>query len=175
LSRRATTLVAIREKHKQQKYKCFSEMSSPSEIPNSFFEDVKELYCLEVNIPDSSAAVETCFRFPFSAVKPPATAAATDERIRLLGSLGPSTPTSSSPGPSTPLSFSPGPSRSAPSLGNAECSNCKFLTVNIKVLAGKIKVLESTLEMEMYPENHTLDSTVVLHELYNDMGEPGLE
>ncbi|GJZ80366.1 hypothetical protein Tco_0645360 [Tanacetum coccineum] len=43
LSRRAAALVAIREKYKQQKFKCVSEMSSPPEIPDSFFEDVKEL------------------------------------------------------------------------------------------------------------------------------------
>ncbi|GKB32299.1 G2/mitotic-specific cyclin C13-1-like protein [Tanacetum coccineum] len=43
LSRRVTALAAIREKHKQQKFKCVSELSSPSEIPDSFFEDVKEL------------------------------------------------------------------------------------------------------------------------------------
>ncbi|GJV09533.1 hypothetical protein Tco_1347189 [Tanacetum coccineum] len=47
--------------------------------------------------------------------------------------------------------------------------NRKFLTENMKVLAGKIKVLETTLEMEMHPENHTLDSAALLHELYNDM------
>ncbi|PWA64465.1 cyclin-like, Cyclin A [Artemisia annua] len=43
LSRRAAALVAIREKYKQHKFKCVSELSSPSEIPDSFFEDVKEL------------------------------------------------------------------------------------------------------------------------------------
>ncbi|GJZ35447.1 hypothetical protein Tco_0581264 [Tanacetum coccineum] len=57
----------------------------------------------------------------------------------------------------------------APSIGKAECSNRKFLTENMKVLAGKIKVFEATLEMEMHPENHTLDSAALLHELYNDM------
>ncbi|GKF19711.1 hypothetical protein Tco_0068349, partial [Tanacetum coccineum] len=91
------------------------------------------------------------------------------ERLRLLlSSPGASTPPSSSPRPSTPLSYSPGHSRYASSLGNAECSNCKFLT-------GKIKVLEATLEMEMHPGNHTLDSTTLFHELYNDMGKFGLE
>ncbi|GJU55880.1 hypothetical protein Tco_1229594 [Tanacetum coccineum] len=70
---------------------------------------------------------------------------------------------------------SPGPSRSAPSLGNAKHLNFKFLIENIKVLAGKIKVLEETLEMKMHLENHTLDSAALLHELYNDMRKLGLE
>ncbi|GJY96677.1 hypothetical protein Tco_0513587, partial [Tanacetum coccineum] len=76
--------------------------------------------------------------------------------------LGPSTPPSYFPGPSTPPSYSPGPS------GNAECSNCKLLL-------GKIKVLEATVEMYMDPEQHTLNSTTLLHEVYNNMGKLGLE
>ncbi|GJU29033.1 hypothetical protein Tco_1172622 [Tanacetum coccineum] len=75
---------------------------------------------------------------------------------------GPSTPPSYSPGPSTPPSYSLGSSR------NAECSNCKLLL-------GKIKVLEATVEMYMHPEQHTLNSTALLHEVYNDMGKLGLE
>ncbi|GKD99844.1 hypothetical protein Tco_1387828, partial [Tanacetum coccineum] len=63
-----------------------------------------------------------------------------------------------STGPSTPPSYSPGPSR------NAECSNCKLLL-------GKIKVLEARVEMYMHPEQHTLNSTALLHEVYNDMGK----
>nr|GEW08103.1 hypothetical protein [Tanacetum cinerariifolium] len=43
------------------------------------------------------------------------------------------------------------------------------------VLAGKIKVLDATLEMEIHPENHTLDSATQLHELYNDMEKLGLK
>nr|GEV46402.1 hypothetical protein [Tanacetum cinerariifolium] len=85
------------------------------------------------------------------------------------------TPPSSFSGPLTPLSYSPRPSRSAPSIGKADCSNHKFLTKNIKVLAGKIKILEAALEMKMHPENHTLDSTALLHELYNDMRKLDLE
>ncbi|GKE27149.1 hypothetical protein Tco_1442533 [Tanacetum coccineum] len=73
-----------------------------------------------------------------------------EERLRLLGSPGPSTPPSSSLEPSTPISYSPGPSRSAP-------------------------ILEATLEMEIHPENHALDSAALLHELYNEMRKLGLE
>ncbi|KAI3785439.1 hypothetical protein L1987_44557 [Smallanthus sonchifolius] len=40
--RRAGTLVAVREKYKQHKFKCVSELASPSAIPASFFDDVKE-------------------------------------------------------------------------------------------------------------------------------------
>ncbi|GJZ16852.1 hypothetical protein Tco_0552975 [Tanacetum coccineum] len=65
-------------------------------------------------------------------------------------------------GPSTPPSDSLRPSR------NAECSNCKLLL-------GKIKVLEVTMEMYMHPEQHTLNSTALLHEVCNDMGKLGLE
>ncbi|GJU72441.1 hypothetical protein Tco_1263846 [Tanacetum coccineum] len=43
------------------------------------------------------------------------------------------------------------------------------------VFAGIIKVLEATLEMEMHSENHTLESTALLHELYNGMGKFGFE
>ncbi|GKB90086.1 hypothetical protein Tco_0962358 [Tanacetum coccineum] len=96
-----------------------------------------------------------------------------EERVRLLASsprastppsyfLGPSTPPSYSSGPSTPPSYSPGPSR------NAECSNCKLLL-------RKIKVLEATVEMYMHQEQHTLNSTVLLHKVYNDLGKHGLE
>ncbi|GJU26791.1 hypothetical protein Tco_1165412 [Tanacetum coccineum] len=86
-----------------------------------------------------------------------------EERVRQLAtSLRASTTLISSSGPSTPPSDSPGPSR------YAKCSNCKLLIA-------KIKVIEATLEMYMYPENHTLDLTALLHELYNDMGKLGLE
>ncbi|GJV31877.1 hypothetical protein Tco_1392277 [Tanacetum coccineum] len=57
-------------------------------------------------------------------------------------SPGPSTTPNYSPRPSTPPSYTLGPSR------NAECSN-------YKLLLGKIKVLDATLEMYMHPENHT--------------------
>nr|GEZ34034.1 RNA-directed DNA polymerase, eukaryota, reverse transcriptase zinc-binding domain protein [Tanacetum cinerariifolium] len=85
-------------------------------------------------------------------------------RLRLLAdSPGASKPLISSPRLSTPPSYSPRPSRYALSLGYAECSNCKFLTE-------KIKVLEATLEVEMHPENHSLDSNSLLQELYNSRG-----
>ncbi|GJW34121.1 hypothetical protein Tco_0054153 [Tanacetum coccineum] len=77
-------------------------------------------------------------------------------------SPGSSTPPRYSPGASTPQSYSPGPSR------NAECSNCKHLFE-------KITVLEATMEMYMHPEQHTLNSAALLHEVYNDMGKLGLE
>ncbi|GKE40605.1 hypothetical protein Tco_1464010, partial [Tanacetum coccineum] len=51
---------------------------------------------------------------------------------------------------------------------NAECSNCKLLL-------GKIKVLEETIEMYMHSEQHTLNSTALLHGVYNDMEKLGLE
>ncbi|GJR80986.1 hypothetical protein Tco_0151771 [Tanacetum coccineum] len=76
------------------------------------------------------------------------------------GNVASTTP-SYSPEPSTPPSDSMGPSR------NAECSN-------YKLLIGKIKVLEETLEMYMHL-NHTLDSTTLLLKLYNDMGKFELE
>ncbi|GKC88823.1 hypothetical protein Tco_1149472 [Tanacetum coccineum] len=95
------------------------------------------------------------------------------ERVRLLVdshgasktpsySPGSSTTPSYSPGPSTPPSYYPGPSR------NAECANCKLLI-------RKLQVLEATLEMYMHPKKHTIDSTALLHELYNDMRKFSLE
>ncbi|GJZ20545.1 hypothetical protein Tco_0557135 [Tanacetum coccineum] len=98
-----------------------------------------------------------------------------DLRLSLSSSSGPSTPLSSYPGPSTHPSYSPGPSRSTLNLRKAECSNCKFLAEKIKTLEAKIKILEATLEMERHPENHTLESAAILHDLYNDMGKLGLE
>ncbi|GKD46002.1 hypothetical protein Tco_1270647 [Tanacetum coccineum] len=77
-------------------------------------------------------------------------------------SLGASSTPSYSPGPSTPPNYSSG------SLRNAECSNCI-------ILLGKIKVLEATVEMYMHPEQLTLNSTTLLHEVYNDIGKLGLE
>nr|GEU40889.1 hypothetical protein [Tanacetum cinerariifolium] len=67
-----------------------------------------------------------------------------------------------SPRGSTHQLCSSGPSR------NEECSNCKHLL-------GKKKVLEATMEMYMHLEQHTLNSTALLHEVYNDMGKLGLE
>ncbi|GKF13722.1 hypothetical protein Tco_0055184 [Tanacetum coccineum] len=96
-----------------------------------------------------------------------------EKRVRLLvDSPGASSTTSYSPRPSTPPSYSPGPStpQSHPSgtSRNAECSNCKHLL-------GKIKVLEATLEVYMHPEQHTRNSTALLHEVYNDMENLGLK
>ncbi|GKC55393.1 hypothetical protein Tco_1078138 [Tanacetum coccineum] len=77
-------------------------------------------------------------------------------------SPGSSTPPRYSPGASTPQSYSPGSSR------NAECSNCKHLL-------DKITVLKATVEMYMHPEQHTVNSAALLHEVYNDMGKLDLE
>ncbi|GKB84583.1 hypothetical protein Tco_0956855, partial [Tanacetum coccineum] len=98
-----------------------------------------------------------------------------DLMLHLSSSLGPSTPQSSYPGPSTHPSYYREPSGFAPSHGEAECLNCKFLAEMIKTLEAKIKILKGTLEMERHPENHTFESTAILHELYNDMGRLGLE
>ncbi|GJY70697.1 hypothetical protein Tco_0474400 [Tanacetum coccineum] len=74
----------------------------------------------------------------------------------------PSTPPSYSSGPSTPQIYSPGSSR------NAECSNCKQLR-------GRISVLKATMEMHMHPEQHTLNSAALLHEVLNEMEKLDLE
>ncbi|GJX89199.1 hypothetical protein Tco_0341213 [Tanacetum coccineum] len=88
---------------------------------------------------------------------------------------GSSTPPSYSPGTSTRPSFSPGSSRSAQNLGKAECSNCKFLVEKIKTLKARIRILEGQLEIERHPENHTLESAAILHEIYNGMGNLNME
>nr|GEZ06613.1 hypothetical protein [Tanacetum cinerariifolium] len=96
-----------------------------------------------------------------------------EERFRLLTnspgasstpsySSGPSTPPSYYPRSSTPQSYSPGSSR------NAMCLTCKHLL-------DKITVLKATVEMYMHPEQHTVNSTALLHEVYNDMRKLDLE
>ncbi|GKD50096.1 hypothetical protein Tco_1279072 [Tanacetum coccineum] len=86
-----------------------------------------------------------------------------EERVRLLvGSPGASTTPIYSPGSSTPPSYSLGTSR------NAECSNCKHLL-------DKITVLEATVDMYMHPEQHTVNSAALFHEVYNNMGKLDLE
>ncbi|GKA88734.1 hypothetical protein Tco_0810498 [Tanacetum coccineum] len=77
-------------------------------------------------------------------------------------SPGSSTPPRYSPRAWTPQSYSPRTSR------NAECSNCKHLL-------GKITVLEATMEMHMHPEQHTVNSAALFHEVYNKMGKLDLE
>ncbi|GJV83423.1 hypothetical protein Tco_1523321 [Tanacetum coccineum] len=59
-------------------------------------------------------------------------------------------------------SSSSGSSRAALSPGNAECSNCKLLTM-------KIKILEARLAMEKNPDDHPCESAAILHELLNEM------
>ncbi|GJZ99481.1 hypothetical protein Tco_0672032 [Tanacetum coccineum] len=106
-----------------------------------------------------------------------------EERVRLLvGSHGASTtpiysPCSSStpiysPGSSTPPRYSPEASTpQSYSLGtsrNAQCSNCKHLL-------DKITILEATIDMYMHPEQHTVNSAALFHEVYNNMGKLDLE
>ncbi|GJV48068.1 hypothetical protein Tco_1438280 [Tanacetum coccineum] len=85
---------------------------------------------------------------------------------------GHSTPPSYSSGPSTPLSYSSGPSLptnySLGSLRNGECSNCKHLR-------GKISVLKATMDMHMHPEQHTVNSAALFHEVLNEMEKLDLE
>ncbi|GKE14696.1 hypothetical protein Tco_1422273 [Tanacetum coccineum] len=63
---------------------------------------------------------------------------------------------------STPQSYSPR------SLRNEECSNCKHLL-------DKITILKATVEMYMHPEQQTVNSVALLHEVYNNMGKLDLE
>nr|GEW90044.1 reverse transcriptase domain-containing protein [Tanacetum cinerariifolium] len=96
-----------------------------------------------------------------------------EERVRLLlSSLRSSSTTSYSSKASSPNSYSSGSTtpqnhQSGTSISGG-CSNCKHLL-------GKIKVLEAAVEMHMHPEQHTHNSTALLHELYNNMDNLGLE
>ncbi|GKD22853.1 hypothetical protein Tco_1224556 [Tanacetum coccineum] len=67
--------------------------------------------------------------------------------------LGPSTPSISS----SCASSSSRPSGPALSPGNAECSNCKLLTM-------KIKILEARLAIERHLGDHVCQSAAILHE-----------
>ncbi|GJX94000.1 hypothetical protein Tco_0348586 [Tanacetum coccineum] len=87
--------------------------------------------------------------------------------LQLMSSPGapsarPSTPPSYSSGPSPPPNYSSGSSR------NAECSNCKHLR-------GKISVLKAKMDMHMHPEQHTVNSAALLHEVLNEMEKLDLE
>ncbi|KAG6400325.1 hypothetical protein SASPL_137151 [Salvia splendens] len=42
LSKRGSKLVAIKEKYKQHKFKCVATLSPPSQVPELFFEDIKD-------------------------------------------------------------------------------------------------------------------------------------
>nr|GEX05977.1 hypothetical protein [Tanacetum cinerariifolium] len=87
-------------------------------------------------------------------------------------SAGPLTPLSYSSGPSTPPSYSSGPSTppnySLGSSRNAKYSNCKHLR-------GKISVLKATMNMHMHPEQHTVNSAALLHEVLNEIEKLNLE
>nr|GEU56494.1 hypothetical protein [Tanacetum cinerariifolium] len=80
----------------------------------------------------------------------------------LIYSPGSSTPLRYSLGASTPQRYSLGTSR------NAEYSNYKHLL-------DKITVLEATMDMYMHPEQHTVNSTALFHEVYNNMEKLDLE
>ncbi|GKD86764.1 hypothetical protein Tco_1357918 [Tanacetum coccineum] len=80
----------------------------------------------------------------------------------LIYSPGSSSTPIYSRGSSTPPRYSPGTSR------NAECSNCKHLL-------DKITVLEAIVDMYMHPEQHTVNSAALFHEVYNNMGKLDLE
>nr|GEZ03340.1 hypothetical protein [Tanacetum cinerariifolium] len=96
-----------------------------------------------------------------------------EKRVRLLlSSSGSSSTISYSSETSSPNSYSLGSTtpqnhQSGTSISGG-CSNCTHLL-------GKIKVLEAAVEMHMHPEQHTRNSTALLHELYNDMDNLGLE
>ncbi|GJT08376.1 hypothetical protein Tco_0842838 [Tanacetum coccineum] len=49
-----------------------------------------------------------------------------------------------------------------------KCSNCKNL-------GGKISVLKETMEMHMHPEQHTVNSAALFHEVLNEMEKLDLE
>ena len=71
------------------------------------------------------------------------------------------TPTRYTAGPSvTQTRYTAGPSTSTPT--NTECPNC------IK-LNHQIMVLNKMLEVYQHPNNHTIDSVALFHDLYNDM------
>nr|GFA19446.1 hypothetical protein [Tanacetum cinerariifolium] len=100
-----------------------------------------------------------------------------DGDVVLRESYKPKTPGSSStliysPSASTTPIYSSGFSStliySLGALRNAECSNFKHLL-------DKITVLEATVEMYKNPEEHTLNSATLLHEVYNDTGKLDLE
>nr|GEU61184.1 transposase, MuDR, MULE transposase domain protein [Tanacetum cinerariifolium]GEU73506.1 transposase, MuDR, MULE transposase domain protein [Tanacetum cinerariifolium] len=95
------------------------------------------------------------------------------ERVGLLiNSPGGSSTTTFSQATSSSPSLSPTPSTTPIYYGvsstNRECLNCKHLL-------GRIKVLQATFEMYRHPEQHTLNSAVLLHDLNNDMEKLILE
>ncbi|GJY34565.1 hypothetical protein Tco_0419034 [Tanacetum coccineum] len=98
-----------------------------------------------------------------------------EERVRLLvGSPGASMTPIYSPGSSLTPIYSPGSStppsysQRASTSRNAKCSNYKHLL-------DKIMVLEATVDMYMHPEQHTVNSAALFHEVYNNMGKLDLE
>ncbi|GKD60720.1 hypothetical protein Tco_1298229, partial [Tanacetum coccineum] len=92
-----------------------------------------------------------------------------EERVRLMvGSSGASTTPIYSPGSSSTPKASTPPRYSPRASKNAQWSNCKHLL-------DKITVLEATVDMCMHPEQHTVNSAALFHEVYNNMGKLDLE
>ncbi|GJW87469.1 F-box domain containing protein [Tanacetum coccineum] len=96
-----------------------------------------------------------------------------EERVRLLiSSLGSSSTASYYSEPSSPNSYSSGTTTPQNHYSGTSISGgCS----NYKHLLAMIKVLETAVEMHMHPKQHTRNSTALLHELYNDMDNLGLE
>nr|GEZ04137.1 hypothetical protein [Tanacetum cinerariifolium] len=109
--------------------------------------------------PRSKERVRLLVGSPGASTTPVYSSGSSSTSIYSSGSL---TPLRYSPGASTPQSYSMGTSK------NAECSNCKHLL-------DKITVLEATVDMYMHPEQHTVNSAALFHEVYNNMGKFDLD
>nr|GEZ00013.1 hypothetical protein [Tanacetum cinerariifolium] len=93
-----------------------------------------------------------------------------DLQLHISSSPSPSTPQGSSSRPLIHPGFYIGHSESAP----RECLNCKVKDLRINILEARLKMLETRLEMERHPEDHTCESTVMLHKVLNDIENVGL-
>ncbi|GKF76164.1 hypothetical protein Tco_0225608, partial [Tanacetum coccineum] len=86
-------------------------------------------------------------------------------RLReLMSSSGaPSTPPSYSSGPSTPLSYSSGPSTPT------------NYSLRLQEMESAQTAQTATMEMHMHPEQHTVNSAALFHEVLNEMEKLDLE